>query len=250
MNTLEQAINYMLHNLKNIKEGEFGELYDLKQHLEPVSVDEFMDPEPDSLDEHEDIPLESLAERRTLLGCYYGMKSPGKVVLFAANLKMFFGSLMLEVLKVTPYITRSDLTAAARLVAFKTWQHELFHFDCNILRIMFGAQKDSLKEEALAVAWSRLKIAEERKAWQSQIGRMSGIVYGILMDRAYRFRSAGYCDWPKYADETRFKAGLLDYIEPQRTRFLTQAGVPVHELLFSLLGKGKDGQGFVEITYP
>ena len=213
---------------------------------ELLNIDEFMEPEPDVLDD--DTPIEILATRRSLLGCYYGMRSPGKVVLFTGNLKRFFDSLMLEVLKVTPYITKNDLTAAARLVAFKTWQHELFHFDCNVLRIMFGTQQDRMKEEALAVAWSRWKIAEERKVWNSQIGKMSGVVYGVLMDRAYRYRSPGYCEWPMYADEVRFKDGLLDYFKPPQFNFLVHSGVQVQDLLFSLLGKGKDGQGFSEIS--
>lgn len=246
MTALDKSIDAMLANLKHLPEGEFGELIDLEQHLEPMDLGEFMESDPDTIDD--DTPPEMLKTRRTLLGCYYRMRSPGKVVLFTGNLKRFFDGLMLEVLKVTPYVTKGDLTAAARLVAFKTWQHELFHFDCNVLREMFGTQQDKMKEEALAVAWSRYKIIEERKAWQSQIGRMSGVVYGVLMDRAYRYRSAGYRDWPNFADETRFKAGLLDYIKPNQHQFLAQSGVPVQELLFSLLGKGKDGQGFVEIA--
>lgn len=244
MSVLDKTIELMLSNLKHLPEGEYGELYDLEQYLEPMTVDEFMEPEPDTVDDDE--PPEMLATRKSLLGCYYGMRSPGKVVLFTGNLKSFFDSLMLEVLKVTPYITRSDLATAAKLVAYKTWHHELFHFDCNVLAIMFGTRKDRLKEEALAVAWSRHKIAEERKNGQTQIGKMSGVVYGVLMDRAYRYRSAGYCDWPNYADDATFKAGLLDYIKPSQLGLLMHAGVPVQEMIYSMLGKGKDGQGFAE----
>lgn len=246
MNVLEQTIDHLLSGFKKVTEGEYGELYDLKQHLEPMQLDEFMEPEPDDVDDN--TPIEHMATRKSVLGCYYRMQSPGKVVLFKGNLKKFFDSLMAEVLKVTPYITKSDLAAAARLVTLKTWQHEFFHYDCNVLRIMFGTKQDRIKEEALAVAWSRWKIAEERKVWNSQIGKMSGVVYSVIMDRAYQYRSSGYRDWPMYADEASFKAGLLDYIQPQHFNFLMQSGVPLQEMLFSLLGKGKDGQGIVEIS--
>lgn len=246
MNELDQTINAILANLDKLPEGQYDELYNLGEHLESVSLEEFMEPEPDTIED--DIPPEVLATRKSLLGCYYKMRSPGKVVLFAGNLKRFFDSLLREVLKVTPYITRSDLTAAARLVALKTWQHEQFHFDCNVLSIMFGVQQDKMKEEALAVAWSRMKIAEERKTWNGSIGRMSGVVYGVMMDKTFHYRSPGYRDWQLFADEASFKAGLLDYLQPPQKAFLIQAGVPLQELVYAMLGKGKDGQGFIEMA--
>lgn len=246
MSALDQTINILLNNLIILPEGEFGELYNLEQHLEPVSIEEFMEPEPDIV--NNDVPPEVLATKRSILGCYYGMRSPGKVVLFTVNHKRFFDGLMREVLQVTPYVTKNDLTAAARLVVLKTWQHELFHFDCNVLRIMFDLQQDSMKEEALAVAWSRIKIAEERKTWNTPFGRMSGVVYGVLMDKAFQYRSPGYRDWHLFGDEASFKAGLLDYLQPPQKVFLAQSGVPLQELIYAMLGKGKDGQGFVEIA--
>lgn len=246
MNLLDQATKVMLDNLIKLPEGEFGELYNLEQHLEPVNIGEFMEPEPDTVED--DVPLEMLMGKRSILGCYYSMRSPGKVVLFTGNLKRFFNGLLREVLKVTPYVTKNDLTAAARLVVIKTWQHELFHFDCNVLRIMFGVQQDSIKEEALAVAWSRMKIAEEHKVWNTSIGRMSGVVYGVLMDKAFQYRSPGYRDWHLFGDEASFKAGLLDYLHPPQKAFLVQSGVPLPELVYAMLGKGKDGQGFIEMA--
>ena len=42
-----------------------------------------------------------------------------------------------------------------------------------------------LNELNLAVAWSRIKIAEERRIWQSAIGRMNGEIYGILMELVF-----------------------------------------------------------------
>ncbi len=242
---LDQTIDHLLANLKNATEGDFGELVDLPQLLNPENYEEFMNPETDTPDEG---PVILDEPKMSVLGRYYHMQSPGTVVLYKRNIKKFFDTLMLELIQRTSFITRSDLAASARLVVMKTYHHELFHFDCNVLRLMFGIQQNKLLEEALAVAWSRLKIAEERKVWQSAIGRMNGVIYGMLMEMAYQYKSQGYSSWPNYADETSFKTGFAGYIQPPNHDFLIQSGVNVPDMLFALLGKGKDGQGFAEIA--
>jgi hypothetical protein len=246
MKALNITIDHLLAHFKNVPDGEYGELVhsSIRQCLEPASYEEFMRPEPDT--EEGIVVLDE--PNIYMLGRYYHMRSPGQVVLYKNNLKVFFDTLIDEVLIRTQYITRSDLFAAARLVALKTYQHELFHFDCNVLRIMFGSNQDRLLEEALAVAWSRLKISEERKVWNSVIGKMNGVVYGILMELAYNFRSPGYRDWVDYADEVRFKNGLAEYCKPKGYNFLTANGVNIQDILFSTLGNGKNGQGFIEMS--
>ncbi|WP_295407187.1 hypothetical protein [uncultured Thiocystis sp.] len=84
----------------------------------------------------------------------------------------------------------------------KTHQHELFHFHCDVLRQLLGGQYHRLHEEALAVAWSRLKIIEQ--PWNSRIGRMNRVFYHQLLDAAFAYRSPGYRDWVLLPDATRF----------------------------------------------
>lgn len=244
MKALDKTIDHLLSNLKNVTEGEYGELIDLEQFLNAESMEEFMNPEADTPDEG---PVIYEEPKISVLGRYYRMESPGTVVLYKHNIKKFFDTTLLKIIRRAPFMTRADLSAAARLVASKTYNHEIFHFDCNVLRLMFDTPQDKIKEEALAVAWSRMRIIEERKAWQTQIGRMGSVIYGMLMEMAYQYRSPGYRDWPNYADEISFKNGLTDYLKPSQGDFLMQSGVNVPELIFSMLGKGKDGQGFVEI---
>lgn len=244
MSVLNLTIEHLLANLRDVSEGEYGELIAIRQFLDPASYEGFMNPIPDT--EEGTIVLE--APDIYMLGRYYHMQSPGKVVLYKHNLKRFFDTLINELLARTQYVTRSDLSAAARLIVLKTYHHELFHFDCNVLRIMFGSNQDRLLEEALAVAWSRLKIAEERKTWNSAIGRMNGVVYGILMELAYKYASPGYRDWPEYADEVRFKNGLVMYSKPQGYNFLIGNGVNIADIIFSMLENGKNGQGFIEMS--
>ena len=67
------------------------------------------------------------------------------------------------------------------------------------------------------------------------------------MEIAYQYHSSGYVDWPKYADEVSFKNVLKDYLKPSQGDFLMRCSVHIPELIFSMIGKGKDGQGFIEI---
>lgn len=244
MKALEQTIDHLLSNLKNAAEGEYGELIDLGQLLKEENLEEFMNPETDTPDEG---PVILEEPKVSVLGRYYHMQSPGTLVLYKHNIKKFFDTVLMKVIQRVPFITRNDLAASARLIAINIYHHEIFHFDCNVLRLMFGVTQNKLKEEALAVAWSRLKIAEDRKVWQSVIGRMNGVIYGMLMEMTYKYQSPGYRDWPDYADEISFKNGLTDYLKPSQGDFLMQNRVNVPELIFSMLGKGKDGEGFVEI---
>lgn len=211
-------------------------------------LDDFLNPDPDAIDEDDPEAHAPTAPPTTvlILGRYYPMSSPGTIVLYQHNLKLFYRSLIREVLKTVPSLSKSDLEAALRLVVLKTYYHEGFHFDCNLLRKLFGSQNDRLSEEALAVAWSRMRIARDRDQWNTSIGRMNALVYNLIVRLAYRYRSPGYSDWPHYSDEVRFKAGLRDYINPPNAVFLEASGVPVCDVLFEMLGKRKDNEGYIE----
>jgi hypothetical protein len=172
------------------------------------------------------------------------MHSPGRVLLLGRNLRAFFWSLVAQLHHRMPYLTASDLKGALRLVVAKTYQQELFHFHSDVLRQIFGASFDPLLEEALAVAWSRLQILQQRGVWNSQIGRMNGVVFNHLLPLAYAYRSPGYRDWPLYADAVRFKPALLDYLASANRIRLQANGVDLETLVFGMLG-GISG-GYVE----
>jgi hypothetical protein len=122
-----------------------------------------------------------------------------------------------------------------------THEHELFHYNINVLQEMFGGSYTPKIEEALAVAWARMKIHKKLGVWQSTIGRMNGQVYSLLMQRAFAYRSAGYRDWVLYADEVRFKLALLDYIAPMNYARLQGNGVDMERLLYGMIGQMDKG---------
>lgn len=176
-----------------------------------------------------------------LLGLYRPMRSPGTVLLFCDNLELFFWSLIREISLTVTFITPADLSAANEIVVSKTYYHELFHYDCDVFRQLFGNGRDPLKEEALAVARARYLIEQERGKWATKIGRMNGVVYGKLMDLAFDYHSAGYRDWRQYASEQAFRSGLMEMCGSAMSNRLESNGVTVDGLLFSSLGNMAGG---------
>ena len=196
--------------------GSYGEVrFDEGLFAQLPDPDAFLSPGPDvfTAAEHPQI-IEQCAEHPTLLGIYVPMQSPGRIILVERNLRRFFWSLINQLRHGLPYLFPIDLEGALQLVVQKTYQHELFHFHCDVLRTLLGGRYDRDHEEALAVAWSRLRIQEQ--PWNSKIKRMNAVLYQGLLRAAYTYRSPGYRDWPQFADRTRFEPAFLRNIANTR----------------------------------
>jgi len=266
MNARDEAIKKIKGRIDRLPTGPFGEaILDQIPDVPPLGA--FLEQDPDVYEElsEEDIIRIINAKKQSeqnnksecssssfpgcsplnlppfLLGLYRPMRSPGTVLLFGDNLDLFFCSLIREISKTVVFITPSDLAAASEIVVNKTYYHELFHYDCDVFRHLFGCGRDTLKEEALAVARARFLIEQERGKWATKIGRMNGVVYGKLMELAFDYRSAGYRDWRLYASEQAFRSGLLKMCGSAMTNKLESNGVAVDGLLFSSLGNMAGG---------
>ena len=239
MSIADDLAKEIRHEIDALKEGEFGEVLFDQQIFSVLPIEEYLHPEPDVVDGGE-----TSLEKGNLLGCYVPMKSPGKIFLSRRNIKDFFWSLVLTVRNDIQYITKFDLLSGFQLVTLKTYNHELFHFNCDVLRACFGGSYDALPEEALAVAWARMKIMQERNIWQSQIARMNAAFFRLIMCHAFNYTSPGYRDWHLFADEMLFKNELIRYIQPTNYDKLLNSGVDVGDMIYRLLGNIKNG--FVE----
>lgn len=251
--SIDQLNKEMMNEISQLSEGEMGEVVfaddffadipKLEDFLEPP--DDVMPNAPENID---DGWVSSIRNTHPfLLGMYIPMRSPGQVILFGRNLRWFYWALVGAVRHRVPYMNKLDLNAAWSLVLMKTHEHELFHYNINVLQEMFGGACTPEIEEALAVAWARMKIQEKRGVWQSSIGRMNGLLYSLLMQRAFAYRSPGYCDWVLYADEVRFKPALLEYIRPNNYSRLETNGVDMQRLLFGMIGQMD--KGYVECAW-
>lgn len=219
-----------------LQEGEFGEV--LPEQIVPaVPIEEYLDPEPDVLEGGGYGSLES----GKILGCYVPMSSPGTVCLSRRNIRGFFWSLVNEVQGRIRYITKGDLMAGLQLVILKTYNHELFHFYCDVLRNSFGGSHNALSEEALAVAWARMKLIQESQRMQTQLGRMNAAVFKLMMLNAFRYASPGYRDWPLYSDDASFKSGIISYLPPRNHITLMNNGVDLGGMMYGLLGSISGG---------
>lgn len=66
---------------------------------------------------------------------------------------------------------------------------------------------------------------------------MNGVVFSHLLPLAYAYRSPGYRDWHRYADQARFQAALLAYLAPANSARLIANGVDIETLVFGMLGR-------------
>ncbi len=149
------------------------------------------------LEEFLNQPVDVLPEwqpgHQILLGSYTPMHSPGIVALYEHNMRNFFWRAANEVLSANRniFITVSNLKHSAELVVYKVWWHELFHFCCDVFRQLFGSKYDSMTEEALAVAYSRLKMLELRASGKSKISRIQPLFFSEILQRIYSYTSPG-----------------------------------------------------------
>ena len=244
MSAADTIINEINKEINALPTGPYGEvIFDDSFFADLPEPEYFLSPGPDVLEGHEGLDDDPILRDRRLLGVYIPMHSPGRVMLFRHRLRQFYWSLVQRLRHGLPYLSPLDLQGALDLVIRKTHEHELFHFHCDVLRQLFGGQYRRDPEEALAVAWSRLTILQQRGQWNARIGRMNGVLYTRLLDAAFAYRSPGYCDWPRFADDARFRPALLDHIAgtPAVARLQANGVSNLPNLLFDLLGRVSGG---------
>ncbi len=179
-------------------------------------------------------------EGEELLGSYRPMRSPGRITLYQDVFTAFFWHVVGEMVRDGFSFWPDDIKKLVSLAVDKTYAHEHFHLFCDIQSHLvpgFAQRKDRDKEEALAVAFSRLTIQGERAKWQSHVGRIGHAHYARFTALVFDYRSAGYRDWKQFSTDELFKDGLVDYIDPPDAKRLAANGVPVGELLFAQLDK-------------
>ena len=239
MKAVRQAIKIMLEPINQVPENLLLEIGP-DEFYKPSDPGDFLKPDPDvDYEEKKDDYYTHLL----LLGLYKPMRSPGKVILFANNLQSFFGGLMRNAFRDGLLPAKVDYMQGADLIAYKTYYHELFHYDADVLKKLFSSRHDTDKEEALAVAYSHRKLSYYERDYKK---KMNPAIFSYLMDHAFRYTSSGYRDWPYYRSDNAFKSGLLTYISPANAPLLGRIGVPIDDLIYSMLEKARKGRALEE----
>ncbi len=179
-------------------------------------------------------------EGEELLGSYRPMHSPGRITLHQDALMAFFWHVVGRMLRDGFSFWPDDIKKLVSLTVNKTYSHERFHLFCDIQSQLvpeFAQRKDREKEEALAVAFSRLSVERERAKWQSQVGRIAHTHYSRFLELVFDFRSPGYRDWKQFSSEQLFNDGLVDYVDPPHAKRLAADGVPIADFLSAQLDR-------------
>jgi hypothetical protein len=105
-------------------------------------------------------------------------------------------------------------------------------------------------EEALAVAYSRLKVLQLRASGKTRISRIQPLFFSEMLQRIYSYTSPGYRDWPAYADPVRFGDGLSGYVLPHGNK-LSLNGVNLNKMLEDMLSSltSVSPNGYVERVF-
>lgn len=174
---------------------------------------------------------ELLSPVEDVLGTYTPMSSFGIITFNYPAICSFFWHLI-SYLKLNQGLTvhRADLNGLATLVVSKTYHHEFFHFFCDIQRRLHpSSQFDHLREEALAVAYSALKIEEEQKRRKSKA--IPEALFSKSFQKILDYKSPGYKEWNRFLPRRSFIIAVANYINPQNLRQLERNGVAVDILL-------------------
>jgi len=246
MSKISSAVNHLLKDIEllfpddHLYTGE--DINRIDNELRPKDLQVYMNPETDILEPGQESPC--MRGNIIILGTYSAMSSPGVVSLCLDHLKDFFYSLVKRSLLAGYDISKKELKLIAKLVVYKTYWHELFHFDCDVLRHLFGGHIDPNIEEALAVARAQWRI---RSFNGYKFLGISQDLFDFIVSEAFKYTSPGYKDWVNYSNENDFQHALLRYINPPSSSFLGSNGVQLQKLIFALLTQdnGKEGEGFI-----
>lgn len=177
----------------------------------------------DSYNDHEDEEDRIVEIDDELLGCYIPMSSPGKIKLFLDELQFFFENYICEMIRRGYNITYSDYKKMAEITIRKTFYHEYFHHYSDIHRVLYSFNKNSILEEALAVAWSRMKVNDfcrtELKIYSPDP------IYETYLRKIYNYGSRGYRDWKQYIMNDDFCRAVCKYMLPGGYNILEKNGV-------------------------
>jgi len=239
MDACREVINAIRQTIK-FTPSPYREVFNLPQMILPKQdeippMDAFLRPSPD-VEGREERPQEHGSDDNApcVLGSYQSMRSPGVIKLNKNNLINFFWRLVLDIDTALPGWNwrEEDLEMLSEWAVDKTYYHERFHHSMDVLRYLFDVQSfDSLREEALAVAYSRYHYRNINGGYRNK--------HSILLDEffhlAFCYTSPGYRDWQQYGDVAALQTGVCEYLGLKNSTWLRSSRVSVEQMVFNLL---------------
>jgi len=168
-----------------------------------------------------------------LLGCYTPMSSPGVIELFLNQMKNFLVQIVGDMVSAGYHVSYSDFVRMAEICVRKTFYHEYFHHYSDIQKRLFSFVKTKEIEEALAVAWSRMKV-DEFCTKDLKLHSVTSL-FDAFKRKLYNYCIPGYKDWKNYSISATFYEGICRYMMPSKSYDLLTKGVNLGLALLSEL---------------
>lgn len=162
--------------------------------------------EPDHFRESTNEEAEMLRSRSHVLGSFTYPQSPPIISLNEKNLTSFYIGAMERVFGPRWQSQNPPSLEFAKLVAWKTFYHELFHYHSWYFReIISKAPHNHYIEEALAVAFGYHSLIEKEKYLLKHQQSQN------FLDEIHKYTGDGYRDWIRYKKKTDLEKAMKDY---------------------------------------
>ncbi|QSZ27578.1 hypothetical protein ACETAC_01290 [Aceticella autotrophica] len=169
-----------------------------------------------------------------ILGYYVPMSSPGKIVLRWERIGCLFWHIIFKSSFIKTQLQYSFLENIAILFVLNTYIHEQFHNFCDVCRHLFSTKFDRNTEEALAVAWSYIKLNEMKEEGNNEIDIIPDNIFYDIMKRIYSYNQNGYKDWIYYQTKTTFEQGICRYLLPKSANCFSANDINIGEIIMKL----------------
>lgn len=180
------------------------------------------------------------------LGCYRPMSSPGLIKLRFHRLLRFSESIAAGVGGAEP-LSVSQREQVFIIAAYVTYQHELFHHYCDVVRTMHRvpcSPSAKLDEEALAVAFSWHRLYQAPAILQgfstAQIDR--------LVDLRFWYGKPGYRDWRNFTAWHHFLHSACNHMWGETGGTLARHGFSSAPFVMFLMNDPALTYGSVELV--
>ncbi len=185
---------------------------------------------------------------------YEPMNSPGIIRMHMTTMSHCFGELVKYVIGRGFRLDFKTLRSLAEIRVRKSFFHEYFHHYADIQRILTNLPPyDRMREEPLAVAWSRVKLETFLK--KDLKVSSPDPMYSAFLRAAYNYQQLGYKDWvnffridgnwmPILTELTDFCNAVWNYTLPPASARLVSNGVRFNNTVLSAMNwTYKDSNG-------
>lgn len=239
----EVRLKNVLNNSKLFPDFDTESIYEREMRLKKGAIDSQLSPEAcfdkwrDAIEVYghgdSDEFIWGIEFEDDWLAMYTPMNSPGTIHLFIYRIRDCFAGYIRGMIGAGYHITYMAFVKVAEIFIKQIVYHEYFHHYTDIQHKLIVYSHERYLEEALAVAWSRIKIDPiVRKILKSPRERL---LYDVYEKMIFNYSGQGYSDWIYYKTSNKFCEGVRQYTIHSGSSKLFRDGFNFYKLILKSL---------------